>query len=147
MSKDLEQQLEELIGKIDNAAEVNQLRAEIENLKKQLKQPQPSLTNFKPGVLLVELCDPYFKSGYARQYSHRDVEITGKEGTIYLSTELLRFDYGDDTGPEYRSGLCRRNLPGGNYTVKATVCGETQSRKVTVDGDTYLVLNFKTKFE
>ncbi|GEM_PF-2058407 len=107
-------------------------------------------TQYKGGLLYVQLTDLNYFNYYdlnkiPEYYNNREVEIMihkSKE-VMYLTTDtytsLEGFYY------KYNPGVCKKILLGGNYTVKATVDGETVSRNITIDGDTRVLLQFKRK--
>ena len=135
MSDKLEQQLEELLKKIEAESEFPQLRETIlgsldyvkgiisgyENRINQLEHQlaervkTETLNNCKDGVLKLQF------GGYPHKkpwYENVEVIVDDGQNTIYLNTDFR--------------GLCERKLPGGNYTL----CVEGMTRSITIDGNT-----------
>jgi chaperonin cofactor prefoldin len=113
-------------------------------LEKLKRSKEISFSNFNEGVLLIHLYDNHEYGHLGLPFNNQEVEISGNQGSIFLRTKSQSFSY-DDGSVESKNGICKRLLHGGNYTVIATVDGETQTGRITVDGETYLGLKFTQK--
>ncbi len=86
--------------------------------------------------------------GYpTRDYNHREVEVI-KKGTTN-ATHLITNTKGvydpSTKQAELYPGVCETKVPFGDYTIKATIDGETVSRTITLNKDTKVLLLFQPK--
>lgn len=86
--------------------------------------------------------------GYpTRNYNHKEVEVTNKDTT--KTTNLItdtKSVYDSSTKQcELYPGVCEAKIPFGDYTIKATIDGETVSRTITINKDLKVLLPFQPK--
>jgi hypothetical protein len=96
----------------------------------------------KDGVLLIRLCDGYQHHFPDRRLHNNEVEIAGSNGKIYLATKMIPATFGGEGEIEKNGSVCKQKLPGGNYTVTSIVEGQKRSQRITVDGNTNLILRY-----
>jgi hypothetical protein len=83
------------------------------------------VVTYKPGVLHVFVA----KHRGSEAIHSAEVEISNDTIEVYLATD--------------EDGMCKKKLPGGNYTVTATHREKNESQRITVDGKTDLSLYIK----
>jgi predicted RNase H-like nuclease (RuvC/YqgF family) len=130
--KSMNNDIGELIGKVNFVNnDVRELSGKVKRLE---RNKEIGLTNLKEGDLTVNLGDGLFHGSSERIFDDQEVEIKGDTGSVYLQTNSDCFN-----------SVCKRRLPGGNYQVTSTVCGEKKSQRITIDGDVNLYLKFSKK--
>ena len=86
--------------------------------------------------------------GYpSRSYDHQEVEVINKDTTktTHLITDTKSVYNHLTKQAELYPGVCETKLPYGDYTIKATIDGETLSRSITINKDTKVLLPFQPK--
>jgi hypothetical protein len=146
--KNLEKRIARLnkeYGSIGAYAEYGEVLLEILTLIKEKEKEYSrnetvrGMTNLSPGILGISL---HYSNHIERDtLTNQEVEISNSDGDIiYLSTNYTSNRF--TITSVFSRGYCERELPGGNYFVKATLFEDVEERRITVDGDTYLEIIF-----
>jgi hypothetical protein len=133
--------LEELIDDFKHLKNIVETQEKYEN----------PMTDFEDGLLWIQLGDyPHFYDFKSKDYdsasrfNHIEVEINDGENPVFLITNSVSYEH-PTHGTMYTTGVCKKKLLGGNYTIKSTVGEQTIKKNVTIDGNVNLYIEFSEK--
>ena len=108
-----------------------------DKVKKLETNKELALNNLKEGILGIQIAYQNSTSNFNHGLINQPIEISDGKNNIFFTT---KFTSGRHVG--LTMGYCERKVNGGTYTVTAYLEGKKETKKITVDGDTFLYIKF-----